>query len=373
MMPMYESDQNVPVISGNYVLKRINSDSLKPLQRLAFDLAFPGFRGLTEPTVSQRESMARSLQKGIPTTWQRLPARRYAGDNTLPPGRYYTLVRNRSGDDGNTLVMELLAYHDPSRAGAIAVADMGRTEVVERLMGSSGQTFHALLLNFLSWPDQRSPIWDVAEQNGLLPDVERLQQRGVSNPDETYVPIMTPYELSDVTFTRVVDLRFYESQVWLVKRFGGSELERHMKNDVEWTAFDHFHEMLPGLLWAEPGGAMFEGLSQYVGHWMRTHEIEAFVYPSARNDPSVLVVNGEIKDHKGWNLIDYREAPPLAIDIMLNMTFFNSPTTLPEGVRIKVPSPDNAELRGTFAVEGLATWHVQRLNRPGAAGVLDMI
>ena len=36
--PMYESDQNVPVISGNYVLKRINSELLKSLQRLASTL-----------------------------------------------------------------------------------------------------------------------------------------------------------------------------------------------------------------------------------------------------------------------------------------------------------------------------------------------
>ena len=77
-------------------------------------------------------------------------------------------------------------------------------------MGLSGQTFHALLLSFLSWPDQRSPIWDVAEQTGLLSDVEKLQHHGVSNPDETYVPIMIPYELSDVTFTQVIDLRFYQ-------------------------------------------------------------------------------------------------------------------------------------------------------------------
>jgi len=30
-------------------------------------------------------------------------------------------------------------------------------------------------------------------------------------------------------------------------------------------------------------------------------------------------------------------------------------------------------LRGSFAVKGLAAWHLQRLNRPGATGVLDLI
>ena len=118
---------------------------------------------------------------------------------------------------------------------------------------------------------------------------------------------------------------------------------------------------------------MFEGISQYIGHWMRTRRVEAFVFPSARNDTTVLVVNGEIKGHKGWNLVDYRNAPPPAIDVMLNCTFFNSPRSLPEGVQIRTPSPDNKELRGTFAVEGLANWHLKMLNRPGANGVLDLI
>jgi hypothetical protein len=268
--------------------------------------------------------------------------------------------------------MELLAYHDPSRSGAVRLVDLSRPEVAERFIDVSGNV-HAFLVFFLSWPDWRSPIWEAAEETGLVPDIQQRQQRAVSNPDETYVPIVIPYELTDITFARVIDLRLPDCQEWFIRSFGGSELERQFKNDSGWTAFNYFHEMLPVLLWAEPGGAMFEGLSQYIGHWMRTHGIEAFIFPSARNDSAVVTINGEIKDHKGWNLVDYRNAPPPVIDVMLNCTFFNSPRSLPEGVRIKAPSPDNRELQGTFAVEGLAAWHLKRLARSGASGVLDLI
>ena len=60
-------------------------------------------------------------------------------------------------------------------------------------------------------------------------------------------------------------------------------------------------------------------------------------------------------------------------DLMVNVTFFNSPTSLPDGVEVMAPSLDNEEMRGTFAVKGLAAWHLQRLNRPSATGVLDLI
>jgi hypothetical protein len=58
---------------------------------------------------------------------------------------------------------------------------------------------------------------------------------------------------------------------------------------------------------------------------------------------------------------------------MINVTFFNSPTGLPEGIEIMVPSLERKELQGTFAVKGLANWHLQRLNRPNATGILDLI
>lgn len=77
---MYESDLNIPYAGCNYLLKRINSSTLSPLQKLAFDIAFPGFQGLEEPTERQRETMAKAEQQGRPITWQQKPARRYAGD-----------------------------------------------------------------------------------------------------------------------------------------------------------------------------------------------------------------------------------------------------------------------------------------------------
>lgn len=119
-----------------------------------------------------------------------------------------------------------------------------------------------------------------------------------------------------------------------------------------------------------PGGDIFKGISQYVGNWMRTHNVDGFVYPSARANAAVLVRDGQVEDHAGWNLVDYRGAPPPAISVMLNMSL-GPPPPLPRGVSIMVPSPDEPGLQGTFAVRGLMEWHLERLGRPGANGVID--
>ena len=144
-------------------------------------------------------------------------------------------------------------------------------------------------------------------------------------------------------------------------------------NDPQWIPFKNFYEMLPSLLFLEPGGSMFEGKSQYIGHWMRTHNVEALVYPSARNDTFINLINNEMKDHRGWNLVDYIDSPPPAIDIMLDVSFFGTQTSLPEGVQIILPPVDASELQGSFVVKGLAAWHLKRLKQEGATGVLGQI
>jgi hypothetical protein len=44
--------------------------------------------------------------------------RRYAGDDTLPGGRYATICTNADGDDGGTLAREMRFYTDPAAATA---------------------------------------------------------------------------------------------------------------------------------------------------------------------------------------------------------------------------------------------------------------
>src|SRR5690349_19109793 len=94
-----------------------------------------------------------------------------------------------------------------------------------------------------------------------------------------------------------------------------------------------FLDLLPALLSPLTGGGVFENLSQLVGHWMRTHDVEALVYPSARTNAGVVVRQGEIVNHAGWNIVDYRHAPEPIINVMLNMSI-GPPPPLPAGVSI---------------------------------------
>jgi hypothetical protein len=67
-------------------VKRISVAGLNSLQRTALEFACPGFGP------EQR--------------------RRFAGDDSLPHGRYYTVLDHEGVFDGSTLINELLAYHD---------------------------------------------------------------------------------------------------------------------------------------------------------------------------------------------------------------------------------------------------------------------
>ena len=125
--------------------------------------------------------MLEADRKAIPGVWQQRPARRYAGDDTLPPNRYKTVVRGKGGDDGGTLSMELLAYHNPKTGGAIGLADCWRPEIAKHFTGSSNPV-HQLVVSFLSWPDQRSPIWTTANMIGLLPEIEQRNRQELSSP-----------------------------------------------------------------------------------------------------------------------------------------------------------------------------------------------
>jgi hypothetical protein len=62
----FMSDDAIPVLAGEYLLKHMRMDSLTPLQKLAFDLAFPGFRGTIEPTEKQRRDLVTGEASGIP-------------------------------------------------------------------------------------------------------------------------------------------------------------------------------------------------------------------------------------------------------------------------------------------------------------------
>lgn len=361
---------SVPLFSGAYKGKKIDIADFDPLQRLAFNTAFPFFSGTDSPTAAQQRQIDSAVGRGIPITWQSRPDRRFAGDDSLPSGRYYTLIRKASGDDGKALVMELVAYHNPSLAGPIQLLDLGHENDAGLILGEEPEAVHAIALIFLDPGDRPAPFFKALRRAGLEGEHDQLRSR-MNIPDHWLGLILLPYKIVELDLDKVVDLRYPECQDWFVSEFGTSTFEKFLAGNAGHQNITDFPHLLPALVNPVPGGGMFDSISQYVGHWLRTHDIDALAYPSARTDASVLIRDGQIEDHRGWNLVDYRGAPRPTIDVMLNLSV-GPPPYLPPGVSIVLPPPTEPSLRGSFTVRGLQQWHVNQLNRPEASGILDL-
>jgi hypothetical protein len=266
--------------------------------------------------------------------------------------------------------MELLAYHNPSSAGPIALLDLGHENDARLVLGEEPGAAHAIALIFLNPGDRPAPFTEALRKAGLEDEHEQLRSR-MNMPDDWLGLILLPYKIVELDLDEVVDLRYPECQDWFVSEFGTSAFEKFLARDAGHQNITDFPHLIPALISPVPGGGMFDGISQYAGHWLRTHDIQALVYPSARTDASVLIRDGQIEDHRGWNLVDYRGAPPPTIDVMLNVSV-GPPPSLPAGVSIILPPPAEPSLRGSFTVRGLQQWHVNRLDRPEASGVLDL-
>jgi hypothetical protein len=266
--------------------------------------------------------------------------------------------------------MELAAYHNPSSAGPIALLDLGHENDARLVLGEEPEAAHGLALIFLDPGDRPSLFVEALRKAGLEGEHEQLRSR-MNMPDDWLGLILLPYKVVELDLDNVVDLRYAECQDWFVSEFGTSAFEKFLAGDTGHRNVTDFPQLLPALLNPVSGGGMFDGISQYVGHWLRTHDINALVYPSARTDASVLIRDGQIEDHRGWNLVDYRDALRPAIDVMLNVSV-GPPPSLPPGVSIVLPPSTEPSLRGSFTIRGLQQWHVDRLNRPEASGVLDL-
>ena len=70
---------------------------------------------------------------------------------------------------------------------------------------------------------------------------------------------------------------------------------------------DRFDQILPELLVQDRGGG---GLSTATGLLLRYAGADALIFPCARSDASVEVLDGKVVSSSGWNLVDYTGAPP---------------------------------------------------------------
>ena len=79
---------------------------------------------------------------------KRRPPRRFSGDDTLLPGRYYSVAKDAGGRDGFTIRRELLAYLEAERTGWVWVADLTEQSELDvlRLDGGPRDALALLLM-----------------------------------------------------------------------------------------------------------------------------------------------------------------------------------------------------------------------------------
>ncbi len=287
------------------VIKQLNTSKLDADSRTLLDLCFPKFMG------SQRvaESMTGSGLHTQMTSKGAIPAssgrmRRYAGDSTLPGGRYYSVCQEASGRDGGTLVWELMSYW--SAESALFPELIDSTVHIEAA---------ASLRKQHTWLDKPFLLLKAHE-------IESVSEKGIVLGN-TLGKVM-PLEIHGVEIPGVLDLRTQEAQDWFTAHFGMLETQAGKAGVVSGGQRlimvkdppGDFREILPTLLAPSPGGYAFH---EAVGAWLRTHGVDGLIFPSARRDCHVTCTDGTIVSFDGWNFVDYRGAGAAAFDRLFGL------------------------------------------------------
>jgi hypothetical protein len=221
--------------------------------------------------------------------------KRFSGHPLLPGGFYYTVAKDRSGDDGGTLAQELKAYaaHGSEQQGLFEFWDS--TVPIQR----------AACLEFVQGSTSTAPP---VEMNGpcivvaLLPfkgQPHPVARRYTSKPVAVHVCIVLSIER--LRFSSVVDLR--EPQTARNFAYDMTRLPFFPNN----APLDSFRDLLPTMLRQNIGGT--HGFSNAIGSALRHMGAQALIFPSARSDCFVESEDGIVRRWGGWNLVRYAGAP----------------------------------------------------------------
>jgi hypothetical protein len=384
-----EMERTIPLTTFDGWLKQVSMDMLNPLGRLALDRAFPLFLTFMDFSEDLAHNLLTRRGGGVKTFHRPMRTRRFAGDDRLPRGRYFSLCRDQDGNDRGTLKGELWAYYRASDAGLIDILDYSLEGAIHSFEKGYGISFPevkgpALALLFLQGKQISNPFLSLLGLDG-------------SKPLIVVIPVQTVHSRIE----RTLDLRSPVVAQWFAHFFSRLTIKA---NDEKWMrcwpfrpGLASFHQILPTLLTQERGGGAF---SLAVGSWLRQHGVNALIYPSARSDCGVEIHDGTVTAAKGWNLVDYRDASPPHIQKFLDISDYweedvrtgiglgvgNLPETDPyQAVRIDYATDERH--RGSWSVAGIvavkqallanelekyATAVTEGVARPGLSWVGDL-
>lgn len=365
-------DAALPLTTYSGFLKQHAHSELDADERSLFEWLFPGFADEDEDEIRERTESAREQLKAFGGLFEAVPGeprqRRFAGPN-LPRSRYFSVCQRKTGDDNQTLAHELRAYRNPAVTGLVEVIDLAN--------GCKLQ----LASESVPFPPEPSIAVIVHEFNRLPLRLQSMPFEELPSGKETPLHLYRfGYKVYERRLESVVDLRLPQTRAWFYDAFQvtSEALDPLPKDDpAHTTAYSAFHlenqyppspktfwDMLPTLVNPDRGGgnpATTGSTVQYIGHWLREHGVDAFIYPSARADVEVILEDGKVERFAGWNLVYYGDAPMWVGQAVRSTCFDLSPWAwqrFVEGAALEV-APDDSALAGSFRLTGVVDYWAQ--------------
>ena len=300
-----------PLRAVQLTLKQLTLDGASELSRAAIAFGFPLFLG-RHPLMASAERPVHKLMRETEKDGREVSPfcrRRFSGDSSvpLPRTRYHAVCDPQTGDDGGTVVAEMMAYTIPSLTGYCAVRQAGQgMEIVFRGLPQEPNPFYRAC----SDPAGHEHVFRGLPAGNPLHALATLP-----SADNVLVLPMTT-TTTELRFERCLDLRFPDAREWLIRLFTNPPDGLHgdslrvlanthrfdLRTATEWL------RLLPVLIARTTGG---NPLTDIVGAYLRFFGCDALVFPSARNDFYVAFSHGRLASTSGWNLVNYRGLDPV--------------------------------------------------------------
>ena len=286
---------HIPVRTFQGYVRSIRSDDLNEVGRKVLAQAFPRFfASRSEEQMASEIAFAR--QHKLDALLLDGTARRFAGEDSLPRSRYFSIA-DHHGSDRGTLLRELLAYSTPRYpADRYWVVDLAWPEQFAPLV-AQGFPF--------SGPRSALAVFPLA---AFRPETYvRLAEHGSQlNDEERRACTTLPTRTEQIELTRCLDMRRPDVQSWLFETFHRGV--PGMYNRPRGTNAKSFFHILPSLMWPAIGGGDVKSpgaFNRVLGSILRDEAVDALIFPSARSDVGVTVRDGVVEDCYGWNLVMY--------------------------------------------------------------------
>jgi hypothetical protein len=359
---------DIPFTGYRGGLKQLETNFNLPVQRDLFEVAFSKFEDIDQMHESLKEQGIHTFitAAGAVQNLGRRP-RRFAGDLDLPPGRYFTLCSQDTFNDYGTLRDEIYGYYSGASSIDATILDPKVDTWLPDFLVYSGQ---------LTEDDLKYPFYNFyykvtrkTDRNGHITDkyaeIDIGSKIGVTYGVRQFV----------VELDNILDLRLPDTQEWFLKTFVEMELENESVAAAETNVsfppkkrLDRFEELLPVIASLETGGGDIFG--QAVGCWLRHNGADGLIFPSARSNVLNRVVNGNVVESKGWNLVLYQDAPaPTHTGLFGRTTSWVDR----DHDHIRVKHIAEGDERGSFSIRGTKEWNLLSLDfeRQIAHGLID--